>query len=147
LLKLQRILCTRNGSYTVYQLPITKQNRFLPITINKQQGLNKHHESRVLIAAIQTLIIRAIIAHNNKIINGRLPDSQPVYDTYFWLIRCDHVRADRRRHLLNVQGKICVGRRKAGHFCITNTSQIIGAATAAPAAPLSSPLNLWAHEY
>jgi len=38
-----------------------------------------------------------------------------------------------------MQGKICVGRRKVRHFCITTTSQIIGAATAAPAAPLSTP--------
>jgi len=30
--------------------------------IDEQQGLNKHHESRVIIAAIKTLIIRAIIA-------------------------------------------------------------------------------------
>ena len=81
LLKLQRILCTRNGSNTVYQLPVTKQNRFLPITIDEQQELNKHHESRVIIAA-KTLIIRAIIAQNNKIINGRLQDSQPVFMTH-----------------------------------------------------------------
>jgi len=47
-----------------YSLPVTKQNRFLPITIDEQQGLNKHHESRVIIAAIKTLIIRAIIAQN-----------------------------------------------------------------------------------
>jgi len=60
------MLCTRNGSNTVYQLPVTKQNRFLPITIDEQQGLNKHHESRVIIDAIKTLIIRAIIAQNNK---------------------------------------------------------------------------------
>jgi len=65
LLKLQRTLCTRNGSNTVYQLPVTKQNIFLPITIDKQQGLNKHYESRVITAAIKTLIIRAIIAQNN----------------------------------------------------------------------------------
>jgi len=31
-------------------------------------------------------------------------------------------------------------RRKVRHFCITTTSQIIGAAAAAPAAPLSTPL-------
>jgi len=37
------------------------------------------------------------------------------------------------------QRKNCLGRRS--HFCITKTSQIIGAATAAPAAPLSTPLN------
>jgi len=43
LLKLQRILCTRNGSNTVYQLPVTKQNRFLPITIGEQQGLTYDH--------------------------------------------------------------------------------------------------------
>jgi len=36
-----------------------------------------------------------------------------------------------------VQG---VGRRKARQFCITTTSQIIGAVAAAPAAPLSTPL-------
>ena len=71
-----------DGSNTVYQLPVTKQNRFLPITIDEQQGFNKHHESRVIIAAIKTLIIRAIIAQNNKIINGRLPDSQPVFMTH-----------------------------------------------------------------
>jgi len=84
LLKLQRIFWTRNGSNTVYQLPVTKQNRFLPITIDEQQGLNKYmyHESRVIIAAIKTLIIRAIIAQNNKIIHGRLPDSQPVFMTH-----------------------------------------------------------------
>ena len=58
-------------------------------------------------------------------------------------MRCDHVRADRRRRLLNVQGNICVGRRKARHFCITTTSQIIRAATAAPAAPLSTPLGCY----
>jgi len=29
---------------------------------------------------------------------------------------------------------------KARHFCITTTSQVIGAAAAAPAAPLSTPL-------
>jgi len=46
LFKLQCILCTRNGSNTVYQLPETKQNGFLLITIDKQQGLNKHHEIR-----------------------------------------------------------------------------------------------------
>jgi len=128
--------------FTSYQY-LTKQNRFLPITVDEQQGLNKHHKSRVIIAAIKTLIIRAIIAQNNKIINGRLPWlSTRVYDTYFWLIRCDHVRADRRRRLLNVQGKMCVGRRKTRHFCITTTGQIIGAAAAAPAAPLSTPLCL-----
>jgi len=76
------MLCTRNGSNTVYQLPVTKQNRLLPITLDEQQGLNKHHNSRVIIAAIKTLIIRAIIAQNNKIINGRLPDSQPVFMTH-----------------------------------------------------------------
>jgi len=65
-----------------YSLPVTKQNRFLPITIDEQQGLNKHHESGVITAAIKTLIIRAIIAQNNKIINGRLPDFQPVFMTY-----------------------------------------------------------------
>jgi len=75
LLQLLRILCTRNWSNTVYQLPVTKQNRFLPITIDEQQGLNKHHESRVIIAEIKTLIIRAIIAQNIKKINGRLPDT------------------------------------------------------------------------
>jgi len=68
LLKLQRIICTKKGSNTVYQLPVTKQNLFLPIIIDEQRGLNKHHESRVIIAAIKTLIIRAIIAQNNKII-------------------------------------------------------------------------------
>ena len=47
-------------------------------------------------------------------------------------MRCDHVRADRQRRLLNVQGKMCVGRRKARHFCITTTSQIIGAAALPP---------------
>jgi len=36
--------------------------------------------------------------------------------------------------------KICLGRRNARHFCITTTSQIFGAAAAAPAAPLSTPL-------
>jgi len=35
-----------------------------------------------------------------------------------------------------------MGRRKARHFCITTTSQIIGAAAAAPATPLSTPLPL-----
>jgi len=64
-----------------------------------------------------------------------------LYDTYFWLIRCDHVRADRRRRLLNVHLVKCVGRRKACHFCIT-TCQIIRAAAAAPASPLSTPLKL-----
>jgi len=44
-----------------------------------------------------------------------------------------------------MQGKICVGRRKARHFCITTTSQIIGAAAAAPAAPLSTPLHFPIH--
>ena len=39
------------------------------------------------------------------------------------------------------KGKICLGRRKVRHFCITTTSQIIGAAAAAPAAPLSTPLH------
>jgi len=38
-----------------------------------------------------------------------------------------------------MQGKICVGRRKAHHFCITTTSQIIGAAAAALTASLSTP--------
>jgi len=66
----RRIICTRNGSNTVYQVPVTKQNRFLPTTTDEQQGFNKHHESRVIIDAIKTLIIRAIIAQNNKIING-----------------------------------------------------------------------------
>jgi len=33
---------------------------------------------------------------------------------------------------------MCLGRRKVRHFCITTTSQIIGAAVAAP---LSTPLN------
>ena len=36
---------------------------------------------------------------------------------------------------------MCLGRRKVRHFCITTTSHIIGAATAAPAAPLSTPLK------
>jgi len=36
--------------------------------------------------------------------------------------------------------KFVLGRRKVRHFCITTTSQIIGAAAAAPAAPLSTPL-------
>jgi len=36
--------------------------------------------------------------------------------------------------------KMCLGRRNVRHFCITTTSQIIGAAAAAPAAPLSTPL-------
>ena len=76
------MLCTRNGSNKVYQLPVTKQNRFLPITIDEQQGLNKHHESRVIIAVITTLIIRAIIAQKNKTINERLPDSQPLCMTH-----------------------------------------------------------------
>jgi len=49
-----------------YSLPVTKQNRFLPITLDEQQELNKHHESRVIIAAIKTLIIRAIIAQKIK---------------------------------------------------------------------------------
>jgi len=44
LLKLQRILCTRNRSNTVYQLPVTKRNRFLPMAIDEQQGLNKHQK-------------------------------------------------------------------------------------------------------
>jgi len=35
-----------------------------------------------------------------------------------------------------------MGRRKARHFCITTTSQIIGAVAAAPAAPLSTPLQV-----
>jgi len=35
-----------------------------------------------------------------------------------------------------------LGRRNVHHFCITTTSQIIGAAVAAPAAPLSTPLRL-----
>jgi len=51
------------------------------MAIDEQQGLNKHHESRVIIAAIKTRVIRAIIPHNNKIINGRLLDSQPVFIT------------------------------------------------------------------
>ena len=38
--------------------------------------------------------------------------------------------------------KLGWGRRKVRHFCITTTSQIIGAAAAAPAAPLSTPLPL-----
>jgi len=50
--------------------------------MDEQQGLNKHHESRVIIATIKTLIIKAIIAQNNNIINGRLPDSQPVFMTH-----------------------------------------------------------------
>ena len=37
--------------------------------------------------------------------------------------------------------KFVLGRRKVRHFCITTTSQINGAAAAAPAAPLSTPLN------
>ena len=77
-------LSTINGSNTVYQLPVTKQNRFLPITIDEQKGLNKHHESRVIIATIKTLIIRAIIAQNTKIIKGDFARlSTRVYDTYF----------------------------------------------------------------
>jgi len=59
--------CIGNGPNTVYQLPVTKQNRFLSINIDEKQGLNKHHESRFIIAAIKTLII------------GQLPDSQPVF--------------------------------------------------------------------
>jgi len=82
LLKLQGNLCTTNGPNPVYQLPVTKQNILLPITIDEQQGLNKHQESQVIIAAIKTLTIRAIIAQNNKKINGRLPDSQTVFKTY-----------------------------------------------------------------
>jgi len=74
--------CLNYNVFFVNQLPVTKQNRFLPITIDEQQGLNKHHESRVIIAAVKTLIIRVIIAKNNKIINGRLPDSQPVFMTH-----------------------------------------------------------------
>ena len=42
--------------------------------------------------------------------------------------------------------KICLGRRKVCHFCITTTSQIIGAAAAAPAAALSTPLLVFKHE-
>ena len=38
------------------------------------------------------------------------------------------------------KGKESLGRRKVRHFCITTTSQIIGAAAAAPAALLSTPL-------
>jgi len=38
--------------------------------------------------------------------------------------------------------KNCLGRRKVRHFCITTTSQIIGAAATAPAALLSTPLNV-----
>jgi len=52
------------------------------MTIDELQGLNKHHASRVEIAAIKILIIRAIITQNNKIINGRLPDSQSVFMTH-----------------------------------------------------------------
>jgi len=37
---------------------------------------------------------------------------------------------------------MCLGRRKVHHFCKTTTSQISGAAIAAPAAPLSTPLLL-----
>ena len=37
--------------------------------------------------------------------------------------------------------------RKVRHFCITTTSQIIGAAAAAPAAPLSTPLYLYRFEH
>jgi len=37
-------------------------------------------------------------------------------------------------------GKICLGWQKARQFCIKTTSQIIGAAAAAPAAPLSTPM-------
>ena len=66
--------------------------------------------------------------------------------TYVWLIRCDHVRADRRRRLLRVQGKNFVRRRNARHFCITTTSQIIVAA-AAPAAPLSTPVCIQCIQY
>jgi len=36
-----------------------------------------------------------------------------------------------------------MGLRKVRHFCITTTSQIIGAAAAAPAAPLSTPLSIY----
>jgi len=38
-----------------------------------------------------------------------------------------------------------LGRRKVRHFCITTTSQIIGAAVTAPAALLSTPMNIQAH--
>jgi len=68
--------------FTSYQYQ-NKTDSYWSITIDEQQGLNKHYKSRVIIAAIKTLIIRAIIALNNKIINGRLPDSTRVYDTYF----------------------------------------------------------------
>ena len=36
---------------------------------------------------------------------------------------------------------MCLGRRKVRHFCKTTTSHIIGAAAAAPAVPLSTPLQ------
>jgi len=40
--------------------------------------------------------------------------------------------------------KICLGRRNVRHFCITMTSQIIGAATAAPAARYLRPcIGIW----
>jgi len=55
----------------------------LTSTILKGRTKKIKGKSGVIIVAIKTLIIRAIIAQNNKIINGRLPDpdSQPVFMT------------------------------------------------------------------
>jgi len=73
----------------VYQLPVTKQNRFLPInTINIVLFCS------VKIAAIKTLIIRAIIAQYKKIINGRLPDSQPVFMTHISVTTSEQTGGD-----------------------------------------------------
>jgi len=50
--------------------------------------------------------------HSTEKKNQRAIARLSTRDTYFWLIRCDHVRADRRRRLRNVQGKVCVGAEK-----------------------------------
>jgi len=62
-----------------------------------------------------------------------------VYVTYCKI--CDRLQGYKDTDLASLrQRKICLGRRKVRHLCITTTSQIIEAAAAAPAAPLSTPL-------